>query len=325
MTSWDALHQKAASKDFDKLLQQVFGADSSQAEALREQILAGHQPAVAVVLLSASAMNGALGGYSATGTDGTPTIYLNQDLLAQGADQELLQRVTLEEIGHHLDHLINGSTDTQGDEGELFSDLVMGDQLTSAQLISIRNQNDAGFVTVNGQLVAVENAVSTTGITAINGTYSLTSGTLRFTVAIDSTLNHGADLLVAAYTSTGSLIGWQIVNRDLQSSLQGTTYVGNFNFADPALTRVDSTTISLRAWQGTAGTNYGTGNDAAPVITYGNASSLVAGAATGFAVNSNTAPANASGTVLASGAVAFTGTTITAGSQATSFANVMSG
>jgi len=74
--------------------------------------------------------------------------------------------VLLEEIGHFIDAQIN-SSDTPGDEGQLFSALVRGEVLTGEQIEAIQGENDAATITVDGQAVSVEMAVKylTSGIT----------------------------------------------------------------------------------------------------------------------------------------------------------------
>jgi hypothetical protein len=68
-----------------------------------------------VVVLPASAMPTAAGAYAIT----TGTIYLNQAWLQSSSRERVLQVLT-EELGHHLDGLLN-VVDTPGDEGELFA------------------------------------------------------------------------------------------------------------------------------------------------------------------------------------------------------------
>ena len=68
-----------------------------------------------IVLLSAADINGALGAYAVS----TGTIYLNADWLA-GASKERVLAVLTEELGHHLDGLLN-TVDSVGDEGDLFA------------------------------------------------------------------------------------------------------------------------------------------------------------------------------------------------------------
>ena len=69
----------------------------------------------AIELLSGEAMPGAAGAYAIS----TGTIYLNQDWL-ESASAEHVRAVLTEELGHHLDGLLNAG-DTPGDEGEAFS------------------------------------------------------------------------------------------------------------------------------------------------------------------------------------------------------------
>jgi len=66
-----------------------------------------------IVLLSAADMNGAMGAYVIS----TGKIYLNKDwLLTAGSDA--VGAVLIEELGHHLDGMVNDA-DTSGDEGEV--------------------------------------------------------------------------------------------------------------------------------------------------------------------------------------------------------------
>ena len=106
-----------------------------------------------IVLLPASSMPGAAGAYAIS----TGTIYLNQDWLATASDEWVLAVLT-EELGHHLDGLLNCS-DTPGDEGELFAALLQSDGVISAeQRQRLLTENDQGSVQVEGQALAVENA-----------------------------------------------------------------------------------------------------------------------------------------------------------------------
>ncbi|MEB3200734.1 MAG: Calx-beta domain-containing protein [Synechococcaceae cyanobacterium] len=299
--AWQLLRRRASDPGFLALLAEVFGAEATAATALQQRILSGSFLGLTVRLLEAPAMAGALGAYSAGGADFGPTLFLNAALLAPGQDPSLLQRVALEEIGHHLDQLLNGSRDTAGDEGALFASRLLGDALSTAELAALRQENDAGFVQVDGRLIAVENAASAISSSVAAGTTlnvsTASSSLFAYTVTVNSTANNGADLLVAAYsTVSGALIGWQVVNR--ATNLQGKSYTGSFNFAAAGLSRVDATTITLRAWQGTAGSGYGTGSNNRPVLTYGNASSL-SGAQSGFNPNSLTTPGVASSLTLA--------------------------
>jgi hypothetical protein len=106
-----------------------------------------------VRVLPASAMPTAAGAYaSATGT-----IYLNQAWL-RGASRAHVIAVLTEELGHHLDGLLN-SSDTPGDEGELLAALLQGEgAVGQARRQALLAENDAGQVRVGDQALAVEQA-----------------------------------------------------------------------------------------------------------------------------------------------------------------------
>jgi hypothetical protein len=139
---------------FYSIFGQAFGNSfkASVAETIRSQWSSGDFSQSPVIEILDSGMNGALGAYAISNN----RIYLDASLLA-GNQTATLASVLLEEIGHSVDAQIN-SVDTVGDEGQLFSALARGETLTDAQVAAIRAENDAGFVTVNGQSVAVEKA-----------------------------------------------------------------------------------------------------------------------------------------------------------------------
>jgi Ca2+-binding RTX toxin-like protein len=110
----------------------------------------------AVQLLPAASMAGAAGAYALS----TGTIYLNADWLQQASAAQVLAVLT-EELGHHLDGLLNRS-DAPGDEGELFAALLHGDGLISDQQRQrLLAQNDQGSVLLNGAALTVEQAALT--------------------------------------------------------------------------------------------------------------------------------------------------------------------
>ena len=105
-----------------------------------------------IVLLSAADINGALGAYALS----TGTIYLNADWLA-GATKDRVIAVLTEELGHHLDGLLN-AVDTPGDEGEYFARLLSGELLPDAQKNALRTSPDSGKILIQDSLTSVENA-----------------------------------------------------------------------------------------------------------------------------------------------------------------------
>ncbi|HBH74417.1 MAG TPA: hypothetical protein DDY43_13545 [Synechococcales bacterium UBA10510] len=114
-----------------------------------------------IVLLPASSMPGAAGAYAIS----TGTIYLNQDWLA-GASAAQAIAVLTEELGHHLDGLLN-VVDTVGDEGEYFSVFLREDELTDSQKEGLRAENDSVAIKVGNKTLEVEYAIQAPSIQPI--------------------------------------------------------------------------------------------------------------------------------------------------------------
>jgi hypothetical protein len=101
-------------------------------------------------------MPGAAGAYAIS----TGTIYLNQDWLAGASAAQVFALLT-EELGHHLDGLLN-VVDTPGDEGEWFARLLTDKNLDANAIFALKNQTDASLISVGGALVAAELAAAPT-------------------------------------------------------------------------------------------------------------------------------------------------------------------
>ena len=148
------LQQAASSPD---LFFQVFGdkANTAEIQAVRSQWSVGDFSQLpSIQILSAANANGAFGAYA----NSNQTIYLSDALFQSGAapTNSILEAagVLIEETFHWLDDLVG--TDTQGDEGELGKMLVFGAPMSNAELTRIRQDDDRGFISVNGQTIAVE-------------------------------------------------------------------------------------------------------------------------------------------------------------------------
>ena len=121
-----------------------------------------------IVLLPANSMPGAAGAYATS----TGTIYLNQDWLATASATQAIAVLT-EELGHHLDGALN-TTDTPGDEGEIFSSTLF---TKSTDLPTLQKQNDHGFIALDGQLTDVEFANAQAKSIQPGSTYIASLGT----------------------------------------------------------------------------------------------------------------------------------------------------
>ena len=111
-----------------------------------------------VEILSGSSMGGAIGAWASS----TSTIYLNSDWLST-ANKAQISAVLTEEFGHYLDSKFN-AVDTQGDEGELFSRILSGEELGKTGHESIRTEDDTVWLTLqNGRTIKAEAATITGG------------------------------------------------------------------------------------------------------------------------------------------------------------------
>jgi len=125
--------------DYASTMQEVFGRTGISNEALSRAV-AGLQAqwasgdlGVRVEVLSGSAMNGGLGAFAAD-YQGSPAIFVNSDWLASNPGSDAIAKVLIEEFGHSLDRRINAGVDSPGDEGELFSDRLLGTRVSIAEL-----------------------------------------------------------------------------------------------------------------------------------------------------------------------------------------------
>jgi hypothetical protein len=157
--TYDQLNAVAQSPDYWTILNTAFGANYNQtlAQTLQSQWQAGDFSALPPVeILSSSTLGKANGAYAQS----TNKIYLSDSFLATASEDQLVA-VLLEEIGHSIDAKIN-QTDSAGDEGELFSLLVRGLIPSATELNRLQTENDQATIVIDGQLVAIEQAVEPT-------------------------------------------------------------------------------------------------------------------------------------------------------------------
>jgi hypothetical protein len=226
------------------LLLQEWSADGRLTAAAQEALLLNGEPQALsdltnqwaagefgtlppIVLLSSADINGALGAYAIS----TGTIYLNADWLA-GASKEQVFSVLMEELGHHLDGLLN-AVDTPGDEGEYFAALLRHDGLTGAKKAELRVVKDNGMINDANRSLRVELAVATSApsvsISAIaNGNTRIGSPTV---FRIERTGDISADLTV----------GYSLYGTDQQGPISTYAISGEINLSAGS----SSTTLSI--------------------------------------------------------------------------------
>jgi Ca2+-binding RTX toxin-like protein len=151
LTATNALTAFANSTTFYEKLQMALGNqyDLSRAEEIRQQWAQGvfELPIEVVDVLGT-----AHGAYAASNN----RIYLSANFLANYGDRDVAATL-IEEVGHWLDAQIN-SNDSAGDEGHIFSALVRGVALSSAELAALQREDDRAIIQVNGQRLVVEQA-----------------------------------------------------------------------------------------------------------------------------------------------------------------------
>jgi Ca2+-binding RTX toxin-like protein len=144
----------------------------SAAEILRLQWQKGDFTQLPQIeILSSSILGNANGAYATS----TNSIYLSDTFVAN-ATTTALSAVLLEEIGHFVDAHIN-QTDSSGDEGKIFADLVQGKTLDVATLQQLKAENDQATITLNGQTIQVENSTPAIAWTKLLGGRSYDSAT----------------------------------------------------------------------------------------------------------------------------------------------------
>jgi Ca2+-binding RTX toxin-like protein len=145
----------AQNTNFSTTIDRVFGTECDRARIgeIQQQWLVGDFRSLpSIEIVAADVLGTAQGAYGAS----TNTIYLSAAFI-KNADELAIAAVLTEEIGHWVDSQIN-SSDTPGDEGELFSALVWHRDLSPAQLSRIQQEDDSKTIFVDGQFVSVEQA-----------------------------------------------------------------------------------------------------------------------------------------------------------------------
>jgi len=155
--AWATMGNSAA---YNALLLAVFGPQSSDATTALQASLSGTGLGISLEILAGAPLSGIHGAYTCAAPDGVPRIYLNAAWL-QIATADEIEAVLLEELGHAIDHQLNGAQDTPGDEGEIFSALLRGTTPTSSAF----SESDQRLISIHGVAVAVEAAADTTAPT----------------------------------------------------------------------------------------------------------------------------------------------------------------
>ncbi|MHC5737927.1 hypothetical protein [Nostoc sp.] len=174
----DYLQNFARKADFRDRLSIVFG-EGANFDLLGTEWLSGDFSIFPEIeIIHAADIHGANGAFASA----TNKIYLSQEFITnhQG-DVGAIIPVLLEEIGHWVDAKVNRQ-DTLGDEGELFSNVVRGVNLTPSQLESIQKEDDTAVININGQDIQIEQAVSLNSLKSSLGQLGNVLGSVKTTL-----------------------------------------------------------------------------------------------------------------------------------------------
>jgi Ca2+-binding RTX toxin-like protein len=156
-TAQSLLKAIASDKDLATKLTLAFGDsfDAEKLEDLRQQWETDDFDLLPPIeIRSGAEINGAKGAFSAD----TNIIYLSQEYIAQNAaNPQAIADVLLEEIGHSVDSQINVS-DAPGDEGAIFSILTQSKQLDEQNLQTLKAEDDTATITLDKQVIQIEQA-----------------------------------------------------------------------------------------------------------------------------------------------------------------------
>ena len=193
----------ANSEEFFSVITQRFGPVKTDANLWEQAVFKLKETmtqsglGIRLEVLPDLVMNGALGAYTMGAGDGLETIYLNAEWLDHVVSIDDLVAVQIEEIGHAIDHRLNGLIDSPGDEGQAFSN----DLLPQSHPVLLDGaEDDHAILIMNGISIDVECAAPTLSASA-NLTYVENSASIAANPSITVT---DADGLLKTATITVS-------------------------------------------------------------------------------------------------------------------------
>ena len=147
------LAQFAATDNFESSIESIFGTKIGTV-AIRQQWLNGDFSLIPEIRILANGELGTANGAYAADLD---EILVSADFLGRHLDDPVaIAGLLLEEIGHKLDRVLNGSVDSPGDEGAIFRSLVTGQRLPSELLAGLRTQEDRSVIVLDGNAIEIE-------------------------------------------------------------------------------------------------------------------------------------------------------------------------
>ena len=158
--AYNTLSDFANREEFLLKIQTAFGKTfhADKLEGLRQQWIAGDFASLPQIeILTGTQLRGANAAYAGE----NDTIYFSEDFLSQYADNlSAINSVLVEEIGHYVDWQINDE-DTPGDEGAIFTAIVLGQYLDYSTLGSMKQEDDSNLLNLGNSSISVEQSIET--------------------------------------------------------------------------------------------------------------------------------------------------------------------
>jgi uncharacterized repeat protein (TIGR02059 family) len=144
---------------YQTVLLEVFtGAGEAISNSL-QALISGQGLGIPVKIVDGNSLVGLAGAYASASPAGSECIYLNGTWL-ETASAEKIEAVLLEELGHAIDRYLHGSSDSPGDEGEIFSARLRGLSLPTPA-ITEQDQREVNF---NGMITEIEASTLSTSL-----------------------------------------------------------------------------------------------------------------------------------------------------------------
>ena len=139
--SYDYLSKFRFDPEYSQKLETAFGNDFNRevADKLFNNFAEGNFTDIPTIKI---VNRGAIAGGNGAFSDNTQKVYLAVEFINKYASNtSKITDVLIEEIGHFVDSQIN-EIDATGDEGDIFSELVLGNKLSDEELKALREEND---------------------------------------------------------------------------------------------------------------------------------------------------------------------------------------
>jgi len=210
--AWASISNTGA---YSALLREVFGVQDADATSVLQASIRGKGLEIKLEILDAATLRGIHGAYTSEAPQGGERIYLNAAWL-QTASASEIEAVLLEEIGHAIDHRLNGTVDTPGDEGEVFSARLRG--LIPAS--SAFSEDDHRLISPNGRPVAIETFQVTSGSVSPSSRRKESGATekMRLSVTLPRSLYITIKLLANDRDMTVSALLHELVDAEIRQS-----------------------------------------------------------------------------------------------------------